>query len=159
MNGGMVLLAVRPYKHAHFNLGRETFLVPVLWDSDGWLRIDTENGLVNTQERRPNLPYDTGKPEFYSDNFECTELSMIWNSIHPYPVHLFSLTERPGCLRLYLCPEKLEEVCTPAFLGRRQQHQIFICRLQWIFPHLPTTKTPALLLFRMIAFIIHSLYL
>ena len=111
----MVLLAVRPYKHAHFNLGRETFLVPVLWDSDGWLRIDTENGLVNTQERRPNLPYDTGKPEFYSDNFECTELSMIWNSIHPYPVHLFSLTERPGCLRLYLCPEKLEEVCTPAF--------------------------------------------
>ena len=121
----MVLLAVRPYKHAHFNLGRETFLVPVLWDSDGWLRIDTENGLVNTQERRPNLPYDTGKPEFYSDNFECTELSMIWNSIHPYPVHLFSLTERPGCLRLYLCPEKLEEVCTPAFLGRRQQHQIF----------------------------------
>ena len=42
----MVLLAVRPYKHAHFNLGRETFLVPVLWDSDGWLRIDTEMDLL-----------------------------------------------------------------------------------------------------------------
>lgn len=113
----MVLLAVRPYKHAHFNLGRETFLVPVLWDSDGWLRIDTENGLVNTQERRPNLPYDTGKPEFYSDNFECTELSMIWNSIHPYPVHLFSLTERPGCLRLYLCPENWKKFVRLLFSG------------------------------------------
>ena len=156
----MVLLAVRPYKHAHFNLGRETFLVPVLWDSDGWLRIDTENGLVNTQERRPNLPYDTGKPEFYSDNFECTELSMIWNSIHPYPVHLFSLTERPGCLRsVPVSGKNWKKFVRLLFSGDDNNTKFFICRLQWIFPHLPTTKTPALLLFRMIAFIIHSLYL
>ena len=52
----MVLLAVRPYQNAHFNLGRETFMIPVIWDSDGWLRVDNSNGLVNKEERLPDLP-------------------------------------------------------------------------------------------------------
>ncbi len=122
----MVLLAVRPYKEAHFNLGRETFLVPVMWDADGWLRADNENGLVNRTERMPDLPHYHTKPAFSSDNFESSQLNMMWNSIHPYTKDFFSLTERPGHLRLYLRPEVMHEICTPAFLGRRQQHRCFL---------------------------------
>ncbi len=31
----MVLLAVRPYVGGHYNLGRETFMVPFVWAEDG----------------------------------------------------------------------------------------------------------------------------
>ena len=80
----MVLLAVRPYQNAHFNLGRETFMIPVIWDSDGWLRVDNSNGLVNKEERLPDLPCYQTTPTFYSDNFESARLGFQWNSIHPY---------------------------------------------------------------------------
>ena len=42
----MVLLGIRPYEGFHYNLGRETFLVPIVWEKDGWPRLDNENGLV-----------------------------------------------------------------------------------------------------------------
>ncbi|MDY2629280.1 MAG: glycoside hydrolase family 43 protein [Lachnospiraceae bacterium] len=80
----MVLPAVRPYEGAHFNLGRETFMVPVIWDSDGWLRVDNDNGLVNSRERLPELPFYHTRPAFCSDNFESDKLNLCWNSIHPY---------------------------------------------------------------------------
>lgn len=134
----MVLLGVRPYKDAHFNLGRETFLVPVLWDADGWLRVDNENGLVNRTERRPDLPLFLPKPEFFSDNFEAPQLHMRWNTIHPADKPFYSLTERPGCLRLHLLPEVLSEICTPAFVGRRQQHKNF--RMQAAIDFIPETS-------------------
>lgn len=135
----MVLLGVRPYQNSHFNLGRETFLIPVIWESDGWIRPDTEHGLVNALERRPNLPAYLPKPEFFSDNFESTALSNRWNTIHPSPKSFYSLKDRPGCLRLYLLPESLNEICTPAFIGRRQQHKNF--RLQTAMDFIPQTDT------------------
>lgn len=74
----MVLLGVCPYDGfggPHFNLGRETFMVPVVWESDGWLR-------------------------------------------------------------LFLKEEVLHEICTPAFIGRRQQHKNF--RMQFAMDFQPT---------------------
>lgn len=121
----MVLLGVRPYKGAHFNLGRETFLVPMVWEKDGWLRVDNDNGLVNGRERLPKLPVFLPKPEFFSDNFEASQLRFCWNTIHPSGTSLYSLSQRPGFLRLFLKPEVLHQICTPAFVGRRQQHKCF----------------------------------
>ena len=34
----------------------------------------------------------------------------------------YSLTERPGDLRLRMLPRTLAELSSPAFVGRRQQH-------------------------------------
>ncbi len=121
----MVLLGVRPYAQAHFNLGRETFLLPVRWESDGWLMADNDNGLVNAKERMPKLPVFLPPPFFSSDNFESPALDLLWNTIHPAPAPFWSLAERPGCLRLHLRPEVLHEISTPAFIGRRQQHASF----------------------------------
>lgn len=119
----MVLLAVRPYEGFHYNLGRETFMVPVIWDEDGWLRIDNENGFVNTEERMPDLPPYPVPLSNPNDNFETKELSFIWNTIHPPKEVFYSLREIPGYLRLYLKPEVINEIGTPAFVGRRQQHK------------------------------------
>lgn len=121
----MVLLGVRPYQNADFNLGRETFMIPVVWEKDGWLRVDNENGLVNKEERLPKLPRYQTKPVCSSDNFESLQLHFRWNTIHPAQNPFYSLKERPGCLRLFLRPEVMHEICTPAFVGRRQQHKNF----------------------------------
>lgn len=133
----MVLLGVRPYAQAHFNLGRETFLLPVCWASDGWLQVDNDNGLVNARERCPKLPPYLPAPAFASDNFEAPVLGMQWNTIHPAAQPFYTLTARPGCLRLSLLPAVLHEIGTPAFVGRRQQHAAF--RIQAAMDFAPTT--------------------
>lgn len=122
----MVLLGVRPYRGFHYNLGRETFMIPIVWSEDGWPMPDTENGLVHKEERLPDLP------SFYcpftdsNDNFDSDSLSMIWNMIHPPQRDFYSLTKRRGCLRLSLEPEVIQEICNPSFIGRRQQHKVFM---------------------------------
>jgi len=121
----MVLLGIRPYEGFQFNLGRETFLVPFSWQEDGWPLLDAENGLVNARERLPKLPGCIYPVQSPGDNFEETELGMIWNTIHPPVSPFYSLTERKGYLRLFLKEEVLHEICTPAFVGRRQQHKVF----------------------------------
>lgn len=48
---------------------------------------------------------------------------------YPSPVDPFySLTDRPGYLRLQVRPEVMEEICTPSFIGRRQRHKNFLAK-------------------------------
>ena len=124
----MVLLAVRPYHGGHYNLGRETFMVPIRWVEDGWPMVDNETGLVQVEERLPKLPRTIYPFMPETDNFECETLQMQWNTIHP-PVKMFySLAERPGFLRLQTRPQMIEEICTPSFVGRRQRHKEFLAK-------------------------------
>lgn len=132
----MVLLAVRPYQndspilttdscgHFHYNLGRETFMAPVIWDDDGWLRLDNETGLINQEERLPDLPASYVPLADPNDDFESDTLAMIWNTIHPPVTPFYSLSERKGFLRLKLSPDTISEITTPSFVGRRQQHKL-----------------------------------
>jgi len=122
----MVLLAVRPYTGVQFNLGRETFLVPIVWEADGWPRIDNDNGLVNEEERLPDLPVTYYPVPSPNDNFESDTLDMKWNMIRSMKTDFYSLSERKGYLRLYMQPETIaDNYCTPSFIGRRQQHKYF----------------------------------
>jgi len=120
----MVLLGVRPYEGINYNLGRETFLAPIIWDEDGWIRLDTPHGLIQEKERRPNLPAHPFPARNVRDDFDG-ELDLVWNTVHPYSTEFFSLKERSGHLRIHLQPEVIHEICTPAFVGRRQQHKNF----------------------------------
>jgi len=143
----MVLLGIRPYeceiedydcfrprkwirtpdrnRDAQFNLGREVFLIPIAWDYDGWPLVDNHNGMVNLVERRPDLP--GWRPPLHSrvDNFTEDTLDMIWCMRRPAARPFYSLTERPGYLRLWLGPVRIEDLETPAMLVRRQQHYDF----------------------------------
>lgn len=133
----MVVLGIRPYNGFHFNLGRETFLLPVTWEEDGWLLVDNDTGLVNTRERLPKLI-----PRYFPlaspvDHFESSTLSFMWNTIHPPLDTFYSLKENPGFLRIHLKPTVMNEISTPAFVGRRQQHNYFQATTSLLF-------TPAL---------------
>ena len=70
----MVLLAVRPYVGGHYNLGRETFMVHLYGPKDGWPMIDNETGMVQTEERLPNLPRTIVPLIPTTDNFEAKPL-------------------------------------------------------------------------------------
>ncbi|MFT3985132.1 MAG: glycoside hydrolase family 43 protein [Lachnospiraceae bacterium] len=124
----MVLLGIRTYQKTHFNTGRETFLIPMRWEEDGWPMADTVDGLVHMQERFPTLERTAILPVSASDSFEDSRLAYGWNMIHPPKERLYSLNERPGYLRLFLRPETMEEISCPSFIGRRQQHKSFLAK-------------------------------
>ncbi len=134
----MVLLGIRPYqkyiedydrylprkwirepdrnKDAQFNLGREVCMIPMAWDYDNWPIVDNHNGMVNPMERKPDL--DEWQPPLKSrvDNFEDPVLDMIWCMRRPVKTPFYTLTERPGYLRLYGNDAKAEDTRTQALL-------------------------------------------
>jgi alpha-N-arabinofuranosidase len=121
----MVLLAVRPYGDFLYNLGRETFLVPISWEPDEWPIIDNEEGIVHLEERLPNLVPSVRPGSSPNDNFESSKLSFLWNTLRHSKEDFYSLSERPGFLRLYAQKNEITQNCTSSFIGRRQQHKSF----------------------------------
>lgn len=116
----MVLLASRPYGGYYRNLGRETFLVPFKWENS-WPIISPGSGKVEWKYNLPDLPEDNLPIDNCCDNFESEKLDYKWNTLRSPVKGAYSLSERPGFLRLYLGPEKITDLSTPSFIGRRQQ--------------------------------------
>jgi xylan 1,4-beta-xylosidase len=123
----MVLLAMRPYGGYYYNLGRETFLVPVVWE-DGWPIISPGTGRVESEYSAPDLAQHNWPTLPVCDQFETEALALHWNFLRTPRDEFYSLSERPGFLRLHLRPQKLSELANPSFVGRRQQHINFCAR-------------------------------
>jgi xylan 1,4-beta-xylosidase len=122
-----VLLGVRPKHGGHHHLGRETFLAPVTWTKDGWPRVGVE-GRVETRMRGPALPRHPFPPAPARDDFDGRDLLPGWNFVRNPDAASWSLVARPGFLRLIGSPVTLDDVGSPAFVGRRQQHFRVRCR-------------------------------
>jgi alpha-N-arabinofuranosidase len=123
----MVLLATRPYGGYYYNLGRESFMVPVIWE-DGWPIVSPGSGRIEFEYPAPDLPEHRWPPQPERDNFESETLDLCWNFLRTPREDFWSLTERPGFLRLRLRPQTLSERANPSFVGRRQQHINFSAR-------------------------------
>ena len=98
----------------------------MIWENDGWPRVNNENGLVNKIEKAPNLKRFNADVASGFDSFDSEKLRFIWNSIHPLSKEYYSLADKKGYLSLHCKNENLEEIATPAFIGRRQQHLNFM---------------------------------
>lgn len=123
----LVLLAMRPYDGYFFNLGRETFLTPVRWE-EGWPVVNPSKGLVEFEIVAPDLPEHRWPVAPACDHFDALALALIWNFLRTPRDPFWSLTERPGHLRLRLRPPSLDQLVNPSFVGRRQQHINFTVR-------------------------------
>jgi len=117
----MVMLAMRPYGGYFYNLGRETFLAPVRWEDD-WPIVSPGTGRVEFSYSSPDLPECYWPAVPACDNFDEPVLAPQWNFLRTPRDEFWSLSERPGYLRLHLRPERLSEHASPSFVGRRQQH-------------------------------------
>jgi Beta-xylosidase len=80
-------------------VGRVPLLMPVRW-VDGWPMLGDENGKVPLTGQVPLKPYDSGKRIVESDDFSGVKLKITWQWNHNPINEAWSLTERPGYLRL-----------------------------------------------------------
>ncbi len=85
------------------HLGRVCHLIPVRWGEDDW-PVFGENGQTVTQHKKPSLPVVPRLWPQMSDSFEGAMLAPQWQWNHnPVPA-AWSLSERPGWLRLHGLP-------------------------------------------------------
>lgn len=99
-------------------IGRETFLFPVEW-KEGWPYVD-QKMLIHAEVKTNTLPQKPWPPDPARDEFDGEPLGLQWG-LSAYPLKkLYSLTDRPGYLRLYGQPEVLGagEV---AYVGTQQK--------------------------------------
>ncbi len=120
-------LAVRPYKDDFYNIGRETFLLPVTW-TDGWPTILPHGRPIPHVAKAPDLPAQpapdlpTSGDFAYVDGFDGDALSMQWIGIRTPRQPFYKVTG--GALELGNGAPLGDLDGVPAFVGRRQQHAI-----------------------------------
>jgi len=120
-------LATRPYGPDLYNIGRETFLLPVSW-AEGWPLILEPGKPIPFVARKPNLPPQPAPARAvngdfqYVDEFDADRLSLAWIGIRTPQKPVHSL--QGGALELYSSAPLGDVKGVPAFMGRRQQHHI-----------------------------------
>ena len=139
MNGNwwMVFLGFRTAYGEYHHLGRETFLAPVEWNEEGWPVVNG-NGTAQLTMESDKISTEQTLTYAYEDNFEDSMLKYQWNFIGNPCENMYSLTERKGYLRLYGSEISLNDVDSPSFIGKRQQH--FNCRVQTLLDFQPKKK-------------------
>lgn len=116
----MVFLAFRQTLPMLHNLGRETFLAPVRWQ-DSRPIVHEGQAITRTMDV-PTLPPAPVAPIPTRDDFNAAELAPQWVHLrNPQPGD-YSLSQRPGWLRLRGNEHTLDSLASPAFVCRRQQH-------------------------------------
>lgn len=102
-------------------LGRETAMQPMAWGADGWLRTTAGDGLPALQVPAPDLPAHAFPPTPDRADFDDPALPIDFQWLRsPWPGELFSLTARPGHLRLY-GRETIGSLFRQALVARRLQ--------------------------------------
>jgi xylan 1,4-beta-xylosidase len=118
----LVCLAYRPVGYPRcYHLGRETYLAPVKWDADGWPVVG-EDGRIQIEFNAETLPINEWPARQPRDDFNEAHLGMTWNYLRNPDMKNYSLSERPGWLRLKGSPATINDIASPTFVGRRQQH-------------------------------------
>lgn len=129
-------LAVRPYADDFYNIGRETFLLPVAW-KDGWPIILPRGERIPFAGPAPALPpqpspsLPTSGDFTYVDSFDGDRLALQWIGVRMPQAPFYRLDK--GDLVLTSAAPLGERSGTPAFLGRRQQHHVAMMRTTALF--------------------------
>ncbi|MGC4091003.1 MAG: glycoside hydrolase family 43 protein [Polyangiaceae bacterium] len=118
----LVCLGIRPSPEQHHHLGRETLLAPVEWDAAGWPVVNG-NGTLELELDDSGLPARTSPIlAVVRDDFDSAELGLDYNFVRNPLRENYSLSARPGHLRLIGSATSLDEVGQVTFVGRRQEH-------------------------------------
>jgi len=122
----MVYLCGRPLRNrGRCVLGRETAIQKMVWSQDGWLRTLDGQGLPTVETPAPPLPAHPFPAPPVREDFDSARLPVHFQWLRtPYPEELFSLTARPGYLRLF-GRESIGSCFKQSLVARRQQSQCF----------------------------------
>ncbi|MET0274658.1 MAG: glycoside hydrolase family 43 protein [Phenylobacterium sp.] len=111
-------LATRPYAGDFYNVGRETFLLPVTW-KDGWPVILPNGETIPEVHARPNLPRQAAAKTAVREDFDGAKLPLGWMAVRDPTSDWYRLAG--GALSLTARSEPLGGNGHPSYLGRRQQ--------------------------------------
>ena len=122
----MAYLCSRPLpSRGRSPLGRETAIQPMVWSKDGWLRTTDGAGVPQLEVPAPALPPHPFPAPPVRRDFDEPVLPVEFQWLRtPFPDGLFSLTARPGHLRLF-GRETLGSWFTQSLVARRQQAHCF----------------------------------
>lgn len=120
-NWWMVCLGIRRVSYALLhNLGRETFLVPVTWSSDGWPLAGDQGTIglsMNGPLPRPARPVS----QLFCDDFNSPVLNRRWTFLRNPEPGSCRMDLKSGCLSLTGSHRLSDPLCSPAFAGIRQE--------------------------------------
>ncbi|MEY8535552.1 glycoside hydrolase family 43 protein [Blautia pseudococcoides] len=125
-NWWMVCLAVRPCQEKKdrvllHNLGRETFLAPVVWTKDGWPVVG-EMGLISPEMDGP-LPGEPPLPvnRDFTDDFSNDVFSTHYNFLRNPSMENYLRDTVNGRLILIGTSTTINEMASPTWIGVRQK--------------------------------------
>lgn len=102
-------------------LGRETAIQRMVWGDDGWLRTVDGQGMPALTTPSPGLPSHVFPAPPARADFDGPDLPIAFQWLRsPFPEELFSLSARPGWLRLYGA-ETIGSQYRQALVARRLQ--------------------------------------
>ena len=103
-------------------LGRETAIQRMVWGEDGWLRTEAGDAMPVLETAAPEGVEPTPpSPVDEVHRFDGPDLPEVFQWLRtPWPDELFSLTERPGRLRLF-GRETIGSLFRQSLVARRQQ--------------------------------------
>lgn len=120
-----VFLGTRPYRDDFYNIGRETFLLPVRW-RDGWPEVTAPGAVVPYVQARPALPRQAAAAVPNSGAFHVRD-EFAGKALAPYWVQIRATDTKwrglsGGALGLTARPVAIGGAGGPSYLGRRVQH-------------------------------------
>ena len=128
-----VFLGCQPYERGFYNTGRQTFMLPVSWTSDGWPVILPHQTPVPLTVKKPNLPADkpvavptTGNIA-YTENFDSETLASRWFGIRVPASKWWVANKAAKALFLEQRPDRFSGQGNPTYLAVRQQNNDFTC--------------------------------
>lgn len=130
----MVYLCGRPLRNrGRCTLGRETAIQKMVWGRDDWLRTIEGQGIPTLETPAPMFagsraeiaaPED-GRTPIVRYHFDEAQLPIDFQWLRtPWPEEIFSLTSRPGFLRLF-GHETIGSLFRQSLVARRQQSHCF----------------------------------
>jgi len=122
----MVYLCGRPLRNrGRCTLGRETAIQRMAWSADGWLRTEDGQGIPALEVAAPALPAHPFPMAAAREDFDSQHLPIAFQWLRsPWPDELFSLSARPGHLRLY-GRETIGSQFRQALVARRQRSHCY----------------------------------
>lgn len=139
-----VMLGKR-YVDGYTLLARETFLCPVVFEGQTPI-FNVGKGIVEPEMKRPNLPWSPITPKPVRDEFDGTELDLVWNMLRT--PHETWYEVKDGQLKLNLRPNVLDSLTNPSLLGRRIQHHKFEASVSMDFSSKKRKEKAGMILYR-----------
>lgn len=137
----MVALGIRGDEERGSNMGRETHLLPVEWETEPfeWKDRRYDWPVVAPQTGKPERTFSSplGTPSqpnsVFVDDFDTEELGPEWNFRRVPLQESYSMQDNRGHLRLYNIPDTIRERGRASLLGFRQTESDFMYKSKMRF--------------------------